>query len=549
MATKKTKTSANSLSSRCKRIVPHVVLVTAVVVYLVGGAFIFQRLELTRNRSSAINGQSDDLEFTRHRRRSAINGQSDHLEFTKNRRSTTNGESDHLLINNTNSDIERFLAFVRTNFPANLTLEIEAEMERLLFRLQISCFDVTGEGQKPTVPHDSEYESYDDLILARNNTTNSSLELFVQPIMEIVPPIVEISNEINVSTANFIQSLNSSDAINQNVSRNESVNLEEWDHLLSGILFAFTAVSTIGYGHLTPETTEGRLFCILYTMIGIPLFMITVADIGKFIWEGFWSLLLWIRRRSCCCWSSKKEHEEIAEASLFVTAPLLLIAFVGYIALGAFLLPQWEDLDWVEGCYFAFISITTVGFGDIVPGNSDFVIPTMIYIFVGLSLTTLTVEVLAAGFHRIHYVGRPIEGAKSAKLWLGSKLFTINDLVRSVGRELGVSEDQVMRLNANIDIMLEEAAEEIEQRGRIDMSPSYIRSRTPSVNKSKSSLQPEDVPLSVRVDSPRFSGQYDNIPETWGNSLDVPFADHDETRQRLLTFGSATPSPKLSSMR
>ena len=59
------------------------------------------------------------------------------------------------------------------------------------------------------------------------------------------------------------------------------IDLEQWNHLISAILFSFTAVSTIGYGHLYPVTQEGRMFCILYTLIGIPLFMITAGDIGQ----------------------------------------------------------------------------------------------------------------------------------------------------------------------------------------------------------------------------------------------------------------------------
>lgn len=47
---------------------------------------------------------------------------------------------------------------------------------------------------------------------------------------------------------------------------------------------------------------------------------------------------------------------------------LLLIA--AYLMLGGALFGWWEDWDMLTGCYFSFITLTTIGFGDLVPGNS-----------------------------------------------------------------------------------------------------------------------------------------------------------------------------------
>lgn len=45
--------------------------------------------------------------------------------------------------------------------------------------------------------------------------------------------------------------------------------------------FVFTVVSTVGYGNISPNSTFGRMFMILYAIIGLPLNAIMFANLGE----------------------------------------------------------------------------------------------------------------------------------------------------------------------------------------------------------------------------------------------------------------------------
>jgi hypothetical protein len=51
----------------------------------------------------------------------------------------------------------------------------------------------------------------------------------------------------------------------------------------------------LGYGHISPRTVSGRIVTIVYAIIGIPIFLILLADFGKLFTRII--KFLWV---SCC---------------------------------------------------------------------------------------------------------------------------------------------------------------------------------------------------------------------------------------------------------
>lgn len=99
--------------------------------------------------------------------------------------------------------------------------------------------------------------------------------------------------------------------------------------MTTSIFFTTTLLTTIGYGNLVPVTATGRMFCIFYALIGVPLILITVTDIGKFLSENI------IRMYSYYVMAKKRFHhrrhqQRVSSSSAAIgvsssTQPMLLI--------------------------------------------------------------------------------------------------------------------------------------------------------------------------------------------------------------------------------
>lgn len=201
----------------------------------------------------------------------------------------------------------------------------------------------------------------------------------------------------------------------------------------------------IGYGNIAPRTILGKMVTIIYAMVGMPLFLLYVSNMGDFLATCFrWG---YVKLCKCNClgrpsgqqrgsrrrisqrtagrlaYNQQQEllasssydpstsisihHRRVGGFEPMVGSPLdgpihqqhvvsvhhhhqqqsqqqqasdyqtatvpitiSLAVMVSYIIGGAVLFKQWEtDWDYLDGSYFCFISLSTTGFGDLVPGD------------------------------------------------------------------------------------------------------------------------------------------------------------------------------------
>lgn len=71
----------------------------------------------------------------------------------------------------------------------------------------------------------------------------------------------------------------------------------------------------------------------------------------------------------------------------------LFILFL-YMLLGAFIFMNTDDWTFVDAIYFVFVSISTIGFGDLTPKSEWCMIALSIYLLFGLALTSMCINVI-----------------------------------------------------------------------------------------------------------------------------------------------------------
>lgn len=166
-------------------------------------------------------------------------------------------------------------------------------------------------------------------------------------------------------------------------------------------------------GLIYPLTSAGKVASMIYTLIGIPFTLILLRDLSGLVatllnYPGMvvvkcWDLFRFCTLKTVDSMEDLKSERQTGFAKYFhdsvlrIPAPVAFFALLGWIFAGAFVFCVWET-NWstLESFYFCFNSLTTVGIGDVVPEHPRFLLLMFLYIYVGLAVVSLFIDLIYA---------------------------------------------------------------------------------------------------------------------------------------------------------
>ncbi|XP_054638365.1 potassium channel subfamily K member 15 isoform X1 [Dunckerocampus dactyliophorus] len=149
--------------------------------------------------------------------------------------------------------------------------------------------------------------------------------------------------------------------------------------------FAITVITTIGYGHAAPGTDAGKVFCMFYAVLGIPLTLVMFQSLG----ERMNTFVRYLLHKTKQCLGLK-----LTEVSMENMVLVGFLSCIGTLCVGAAAFSHFEGWSFFHAYYYCFITLTTIGFGDFVAlqkkedlqEKTPYVVLSFMYILVGLTV-------------------------------------------------------------------------------------------------------------------------------------------------------------------
>uniref|UniRef100_A0A8D3C522 Potassium channel subfamily K member n=1 Tax=Scophthalmus maximus TaxID=52904 RepID=A0A8D3C522_SCOMX len=150
--------------------------------------------------------------------------------------------------------------------------------------------------------------------------------------------------------------------------------------------FAITVITTIGYGHAAPGTDAGKVFCMFYAVLGIPLTLVMFQSLG----ERMNTFVRYLLHKAKQCTGVRR-----TEVSMENMVLVGFLSCIGTLCVGAVAFSYFEGWSFFHAYYYCFITLTTIGFfGDFVAlqktedlqEKTPYVAFSFMYILVGLTV-------------------------------------------------------------------------------------------------------------------------------------------------------------------
>ncbi|XP_036106942.1 potassium channel subfamily K member 16-like [Molossus molossus] len=166
-----------------------------------------------------------------------------------------------------------------------------------------------------------------DFLKNRSNMTQEDVEVFVQVMTHFI--LIGIHPTGNTTTG------------------------LSWTYSNS-FLTSIITLTTIGCGTVFPQTPSGQMFCVVFAAIGIPLTIIIFKHIGSLIFQPFEKFGNYLKHKGV-----SEKNLSLWKMVFFITTGSVL-----FLVLPPFFLMPLENWTYIEGIYYSFITISTIGLGD-----------------------------------------------------------------------------------------------------------------------------------------------------------------------------------------
>ncbi|NXC48969.1 KCNK3 protein, partial [Penelope pileata] len=139
------------------------------------------------------------------------------------------------------------------------------------------------------------------------------------------------------------------------------------------------------YGHAAPSTDGGKVFCMVYALLGIPLTLVMFQSLG----ERINTFVRYLLHRIKKCLGMRR-----AEVSMANMVTIGFFSCISTLCIGAAAFSYYEHWSFFHAYYYCFITLTTIGFGDYVAlqkdealqNNPQYVAFSFVYILTGLTV-------------------------------------------------------------------------------------------------------------------------------------------------------------------
>ncbi|CAD5224701.1 unnamed protein product [Bursaphelenchus xylophilus] len=166
------------------------------------------------------------------------------------------------------------------------------------------------------------------------------------------------------------------------------------------VQFTFEVVTTIGWGDLTPSSNWGKIACVIYQIVGVPIVFAALSNCGRLLTEFYTVDFLYL---TAVVRGKNPTKNSLANKLPLVSCINLMVVhlFLGILLFSGLIM----NLSVIDSVYFTVITITTVGFGDIAPKphNMFETVVCMVFISSGMIVMAALLVTLSYYFQLIFY--------------------------------------------------------------------------------------------------------------------------------------------------